>query len=223
MNNKLIIFGAGKISEVVSFYINSERLYDICAYVIEDEFIDKKSFLGKPIIGLSEVLEKFPANIYKCLVAVGYQKNNKFRRDKFDFFKHNGYNFASYISKKINSEFKFGENVIIMDDAIIQPHVSIGNNVFIWGGAMVGHHSKVEDNCWITGGSMIGGSSTIGNSTFLGMGSVVGHEIIIKKNCFVGASALITKNLNENSVVITSDSTTHRLSTDQFLKISKML
>ena len=39
MNNKLIIFGAGKISEVVSFYINSERLYDICAYVIEDEFI----------------------------------------------------------------------------------------------------------------------------------------------------------------------------------------
>ena len=55
------------------------------------------------------------------------------------------------------------------------------------------------------------------------MGSVVGHEIIIKKNCFVGASALITKNLNENSVVISSDSTTHRLSTDQFLKISKML
>mgnify|MGYP006095176227 CR=1 FL=1 len=222
MKNKLIIFGAGKISEVVSNYFNNDNTYQICAYVVDNEFKSSTSFLGKPLVSENNIIENYPPSEYNCFIAVGYQMNNSFRRNKYEYFKKLGYSFANYISSDIYVDIEVGENIFIMDHAIVQPKVKVGSNVFIWGGAMVGHHSVLEDNCWVTGGSLIGGSSKIGNSCFLGMGSVIGHEVSIGKNSFIGASTLTTKNLNENSVVVKQDNQIHRLNTSQFIKISKL-
>lgn len=222
MRDKIIIFGAGKISEVISTYLMLEDIFEISAYVVDSEFKKSENFFGKPLISTEDAIKIYSPIKYKCFIALGYQNNNSLRREKYDFFKRKGYEFVSYIDKKIKIDFEIGENVFLMDNTIIQPKVKIGNNVFIWGGAMVGHHSNLEDNCWITGGAMIGGSSVIGNSSFLGMGSTVGHEIIIGKNCFLGANILVSKNLPDDSVIIQSDTDILRLNTNQFLKITKL-
>tara|TARA_B110000211_G_C13569185_1_gene331243 strand:- start:212 stop:442 length:231 start_codon:yes stop_codon:yes gene_type:complete len=55
MKKKLLIFGSHEISELATFYFNKENKYNIEGYVLDDEYIDKDSFLDKPLIPYSEV------------------------------------------------------------------------------------------------------------------------------------------------------------------------
>lgn len=222
MKDKIIIFGAGKISEVISTYLKLDDEFEICAYVVDAKYLESETFLDRPLISEEEAFKKYSPKQYKCFIALGYHNNNLLRKEKFELFKNKGYRFVNYIDKKIRIDVEVGENVFIMDDALIQPKVKIGNNVFIFGGAMVGHHSNIKDNCWITGGALIGGSVIIGDSTFLAMGTTVAHETHVGKNCFLGANILVSKNLPDNSVVIKSDTDILRLNTEQFLKITKL-
>jgi UDP-3-O-[3-hydroxymyristoyl] glucosamine N-acyltransferase len=98
--------------------------------------------------------------------------------------------------------------------------VQIGNNVFIWNGAMVGHHSIIEDNCWLTSSCNISGNVHVGSNTFIAVNGTVGHSVTIGSNCFLGANSLVTKNLEENKVVIVESSKPLRLNSEQFLRMS---
>ena len=222
MKDKIIIFGAGKISEVISAYFLLDNKFEICAYAVDANYKKSEIFLGKPLITEQEAINNYSPKDYSFFIALGYHNNNKLRKEKYQFFKSKGYRFVNYIDKKIRIDIEVGENVFLMDDVLLQPKVKIGNNVFIFGGAMVGHHSIIKDNCWITGGALIGGSVFIGDSTFLAMGTTVGHETQIGKNCFLGANILVSKNLPDNSVVIKPDTDILRLNTEQFLKITKL-
>lgn len=220
MKKQLIIFGAGKIAEAITYYFERDSNYTIVAYVIDDAYAVKSEFLGKPLIKLSKVKEHYPPSAYNAFIAVGYQGINSFRTDKVNFFKSAGYNLVSYISPQIKSNFTIGENSIVMDNSAIQPCVTIGNNVFVWGGTMIGHHAIIEDNCWLTGGSLIGGISTIGNGTFIGLGAIIGNEIKIGEKCMIGAATLIVKSLKDKSVLLEPSSELHRLNSEQFTRMS---
>ena len=220
MKKQLIIFGAGKIAEAVSYYFERDSEYTIVAYVVDDVFVTKDSFLDKPLIKLSEVEEKYATNDYAIFVATGYQGINKLRSDKYEYFKNAGYQFASYVSPYVKSDCTIGENSIIMDNAIVQPCVTFGNNVFVWGGAMVGHHAIIEDNCWLTGGCLIGGITKLGNSTFVGLGAAIGNEVNIGSQCMIGANTLTTKSLKEKTVLLIEPTAPHRLNSSQFTRMS---
>jgi sugar O-acyltransferase (sialic acid O-acetyltransferase NeuD family) len=220
LKTKLIIFGAGKISESISYYFNRDSEYQIEAYVVDDIFASKTSFLEKPLVKLSEVEQKYPASEYKVFVATGYQGINKLRSSKFDFFKSKGYSFASYISPHVPGDFIIGENSIIMDNTTIQPCVKIGNNVLVWGGALIGHHADIKDHCWLTGGCLVGGIVTLGERTFVGLGAVLGNEIVVGPDCMIGASTLSTTNIEEGTVLLVGSTEAHRLNSAQFSRMS---
>ena len=220
MKKQLIIFGAGKIAEAVSYYFNRDSDYKIKAYVVDDLFATTDSFLEKPLIKLSEVQKKYPPNEYLVFVATGYQGMNKLRTLKYEHFKNIGYEFVSYISPYVKSNFTMGENSIIMDNAIVQPCVKFGNNVFVWGGAMVGHHAIIEDNCWLTGGCLIGGITKLGKSSFVGLGATIGNEVQIGQDCMIGANTLTTKSLKEKTVLLIEPTEAHRLNSSQFTRMS---
>ncbi|WP_347175253.1 acetyltransferase [Polaribacter uvawellassae] len=220
MKKQLIIFGAGKIAEAVSYYFNRDSEYNIVAYVVDDVFITTENFLEKPLVKLSEIDKKYPATEFYAFVATGYQGINELRTTKYEFLKKLKYTFASYVSPYVKGDFKFGENTIIMDNAVIQPFANFGNNVFVWGGAMIGHHATIEDNCWLTGGCLIGGITKIGNSTFVGLGASIGNEINIGAECMIGAGTLTTKSLKDKSVLIKEPTAIHRLNATQFKRMS---
>jgi sugar O-acyltransferase (sialic acid O-acetyltransferase NeuD family) len=216
----LVIFGAGKIAEAVSYFFNRDSEFEIHAYVIDDIFIKGDKFLNKPLIKFSSLLELFSPNYFTIFVAVGYQDMNKFRSDKFHYFRNNGYKFASYKSPYAQGEFICGENTIVMDGAIIQPFVTFGDNVFVWGGAMVGHHSVIYNHSWLSGGCLIGGSTKIGESSFIGMGTIVGHEVVTGKECMLGAGTLIIKSIGDYSVFLRQQDQIFRLNSSQFIRMS---
>ncbi|PJA06099.1 MAG: hypothetical protein COX71_03320 [Flavobacteriales bacterium CG_4_10_14_0_2_um_filter_35_18] len=220
MKKELIIFGAGKIAEVITYFFERDSEYQIVAYVIDDVYVNQDTYLGKPLIKLSEVVERYAPSRYTIFVATGYQGMNQLRSSKYDYFKENGYSCASYISPLVKGNFTIGENTIIMDGAMIQPCATFRNNVFVWGGAMVGHHAVVEDHCWLTGGCLVGGVTRIGKNTFVGLGAIVGHEVIVGEKCMLGAATLTIKSIGDGVVLIEAHTEPHRLNSDQFIRMS---
>lgn len=216
----LIIFGTGKIAEAVSYYFNRDSEYEIHAYVVDDVFATVDTFLNKPIVKFSMVLEYYSPENYTIFVAVGYQGMNKLRRDKFTYFKDKGYLFGSYRSPFVQGDFTCGENTIIMDGVMIQPLVTFGSNVFVWGGAMIGHHTVVNNHCWLTGGCLIGGSVNIGEASFIGMGAVIGQEVKIGIECMLGAGSLTIRSISDKAVIIEQQTEIHRLNSLQFTRMS---
>lgn len=220
MKKGLIIFGGGKIAEAVTYYFNRDSDYQIEAYVVDDIYAKTEVYLGKPLIKLSIVTQCYPADRFEVFVATGYQGINQLRTAKYEYFKQNGYSFASYVSPLVIGNFSVGENTIIMDNSMIQPCVTFGNNVFVWSGAMVGHHAVIEDNCWLTGGCMIGGLTKVGRNTFVGLGAMAGHEVNIGEKCMLGAATLTTKSIGDGVVLIAPPTEPHRLNSDQFTRMS---
>lgn len=220
MQKDLIIFGTGKIAEACVYFFERDTDYNIVAYVIDDLYYKDTIFLGKPVVKLTEAIDKYPASDYVAFVAVGYQGINSLRTEKYTYFKSHGYKLASYISPLVKGNFTIGENTIVMDNAMIQPNVKFGNNVFVWGGCMVGHHATIKDNCWLTGGCLIGGSVELGQSTFIGMGAVLGQEVKVGEKCMIGAGTLTIKDIGNKSVIIAQPTELHRLNSDQFTRMS---
>ena len=220
MKKPLLIFGAGKISEAVSYYFERDSEFEIISYVVDDVFATKETFLNKPLIGLSAVENKYPAKDIYVFIATGYQGINSLRSEKYQYFKDAGYAFASYVSPYVKGDFSLGENSIIMDNAVIQPCVEFGNNVFIWGGAMVGHHAVIEDHCWLTGGCLIGGITKLGKSTYVGLGATRGNEVQVGEQCMIGASTLLIKSIKSKTVFLEPATEPHRLNSDQFTRMS---
>jgi len=220
MKKKLIIFGAGKIAEAVTYFFERDSEYSIEGYVCDDLFKKGDTYLGKPLTEISKVTELFPVDQYIVFVAVGYQGMNQLRASKYEYFKNLGYSFASYVSPFVKGNYTFGENTIIMDGAMIQPCAKFGNNVFVWGGSMIGHHAVIEDHCWLTGGCLIGGITSVGQNTFVGLGAMVGHEIKIGEKCMLGAGILTCKSIAAGTVLVAPNTEPHRLNSDQFTRMS---
>lgn len=216
----LLIFGTGKIAEAVSYYFNRDSEFEIHAYVVDDVFATNDTFLNKPVIKFSNLLEFCVPEKYTIFVAVGYQGMNKLRSEKFNYFKDKGYQFASYRSPYVQGDFEIGENTIVMDGAVIQPLARFGNNVFVWGGAMIGHHSVVNNHCWLTGGCLIGGSVNIGEASFIGMGAIVGQEVKTGIECMLGAGTLTIRSIDDKAVVVKQQTEIHRLNSAQFTRMS---
>lgn len=222
MEKGLIIFGIGKIAEVVHYYAKHECGYNVVAFCVDEEFKTVETFEGLPVTSFASVQQQYPADRFCMFVAVGYHDLNRLRETKCNESRSKGYQLVSIISPNANlpSNVITGWNCFIMPPAIVHPCVQIGNNVFIWSGAMVGHHSVIEDNCWLTSSCNVSGNVRLGANTFLAVNATVGHSVLIGKNCFLGANSLCTKNVEDERVVIAESSKPIRLTSTQFLRIS---
>jgi sugar O-acyltransferase (sialic acid O-acetyltransferase NeuD family) len=222
MNKNLILFGVGKIAEVVFYYCQRECGFKVEAFCVDEKYKTDKTFKGLPVVTFNEVQKFFPPSEFDMFIAVGYQDMNSLREKKCMEAIEKGYSLASVISPKTNlpENVTSGWNCFIMPPSFIHPCVKIKNNVFIFNGALVAHHSIIEDNCWLTSGCNISGNVQIGANTFIAVNATIGHSVNIGKKCFLGANTLVVKDLEDEKVVIQESSKPLRVSSSQFLKIS---
>lgn len=220
---EIIIFGTGKIAEVIYYYAHHECGFKIAAFTTDAAYLPVDGyFLEKRVVAFEEIVNHYPPDQYDMFVAIGYHDLNDLRKRKCIEAIEKGYLLISIVSEKssIPENVRYGFNCFIMPPAIIHPCVKISNNVFIWSGAMIGHHSIIEDHCWITSSANIGGNVKIGAETFVAMNATVSHSIAIGKGCFLGANTLVTNSMDDGQVVITESSKPIRLNSKQFLKFS---
>ena len=223
-HNKIILFGNGKIADVLFYYLKNHSEYEVAAITIDSDFINNsKSWNGLPLIPFDQIQSEFPCKDYKMFIALGYQDLNRLRESKFIDAKKKGYELISYIHPDagLPLDCKLGENCFVMQNSLIHPKVTLGNNVFVWSGAMIGHHSNIGDHCWLTSCCNVSGVVTMGNNCFLAVNSTIAHAVEVGNNCFIGANALVTKCTNDSEVYLENATQAFRLNSDQLLRLSK--
>ncbi len=221
---KLVIFGIGKIGQVVMHHFATDSDYTIAGFAVDKQYIPQGGmFEGLPVVAFDEVEKHFPPQAHDMFVAVGYQQLNGLRAARCAAARKKGYILPNYISSA-NRHIKspMGDNNFIMSGEPLQPRTKIGSGCFIWTNAIIGHHSHVGDYCWITSNVTIGGNCRIGDNCFLGLGATIGHEISIGACCLIGAGALITKDAPEGGVYIEAETQRFRLNSEQFLKMNTL-
>jgi len=219
----IVIFGVGKISDVIQYFMREDSNLKVSAFTVHSKYILESTFNGLPVVAYEDLLAKFPPQEYDMFVAVGYQEMNHLREQIMNELKTKGYQLISYVHPNSGApkDLSFGENCFVMNNVNIHPRVKLGDGVFVWSGAMIGHHSDIGDYSWITSSANIGGNVTIGSSCFLAMNSNISHGITIGNEVFLGSNVLVTQNLNNQATVIAENHKPIKFTSKQFLKFSK--
>lgn len=204
--DKVIVFGVGAISDVITYYIRRDCAYEICGYCLDKKYITEQNYNGLSVVDFEKVKEIYPPSEYKMAVLVGYQRMNKFREEHFLAAKEKGYTCISYISKNAACDTQeIGENNFILDMSIIQPFVKIGDNNIIWSGSHIGHHSRIGNNTFLAS-PKISGMVEIGDNSFIGVNVPLGDNLKIGKACVIGAGSVVLKNIPDGTILANQQS-----------------
>jgi sugar O-acyltransferase (sialic acid O-acetyltransferase NeuD family) len=222
MKKELVIFGIGKIAEVIYYYATAECGYKVAAFTVDAQYKTGDRFLGLPVVDFASVKEHYSPDRYDMFVGVGYHDLNRLRETKCREAEEIGYTLVSIVSPAANvpKNVSIGKNCFIMSPAIIHPCVEIGNNVFVWSGTIIGHHSTIKDNCWLTSGCNVSGNVTMGENTFIAINATIGHSVSVGKENFIGSNALVIKNTEDGQVLIAESTKPIKLNSRQFLRMS---
>jgi sugar O-acyltransferase (sialic acid O-acetyltransferase NeuD family) len=221
----VVIFGAGKIAQVLYHHILRDRTVDVAGFTCETPYVPANGeFDGRPLVDFASVTERFPPAQYDMLVGIGYHDLNRVRRRIYGEAINLGYDLASYVSSKagVGDWLRAGNNCIILDNASVEPGVELGNNVVLWSNVLVGHHTRIADHCWLAGHAVFGGSATLGEGSFVGLGAIVAQDVEIGPDSFLGAGAVVTKCAGPKSVFVAASTELFRLDSDRFMRITKM-
>lgn len=219
----VVIFGTGKIAEVILYFFTHHSEREVAACTVDREYYSASEWQGLQVVPFDEITTRFPPATHDLFVAMGYHDMNLDRATKCAQARELGYTLISYVHPEsgLPEDCVIGDNCFIMNQVHIHPRVRLGNNVFVWSGAMIGHHSSIGDNCWLTSCANISGVVTMGTNCFLAVNATVAHGIDIGHDCFIGANALITKSTQPGEVYLVENTKPFRLTSRQFLRMSK--
>src|SRR5262245_36888329 len=97
---KIVIFGIGKIAEVVLAYIGSDPELTIAGFTCDHAFMKGHEFCGLPLVAFEDVEKNFPPDQFAMMVAIGYHDLNRVRASRFEQAQKKGYRLASWISPR---------------------------------------------------------------------------------------------------------------------------
>jgi sugar O-acyltransferase (sialic acid O-acetyltransferase NeuD family) len=199
---KIIIFGAGDIARLAKYYFDTDSDYQVEAFCVDGAFKNAERFLDLPLLDFETIEKKFSPQTHSMFVALGYNKMNHVRADKYLAAKLKKYELISYISSRCSylSQYPAGDNCFILEDNTIQPYVKIGNNVTLWSGNHIGHDSIIHDHCFISSHVVVSGHCEVSSYCFLGVNSTLRNSIKIAEECIIGAGAIIMKDTQRGEI-----------------------
>ncbi len=192
---KLIIFGTDTLASLTLYQLQKVHGQAVAGFTVDDDYLTQTEFEGLPVVGFSELEKTFSAKSHDVILPLGYRRMNALRAERLIQVKQKNFRVGNFISKHacLLSDTDIGENVLIFEQAILQPYVKLGINIIIRSGANIGHHSSVGAHTFIASGAVTGGSVTIGEQCFIGLGAVIRDNINIADRCFIGAGAVVVK------------------------------
>jgi sugar O-acyltransferase (sialic acid O-acetyltransferase NeuD family) len=221
---QIVIFGAGKIAEVVHAYILDDPNLSVAGFTCDRAFMAGGEFHDLPVVPFEEVENVFPPANFGMLVAIGYQDLNRIRAERCRQAGEKGYRLVSWVSPRahVAGGCTVGENCVVMEGATLQPYACLGDDVFVWNGTVVGHHAIIGDHCWLPSNCTISSTVLVEPYCFLGVNAAIGHGVTIGARSIIGAGALITHSTAPDGVYVSPDTERFRLSSEQFMKIARI-
>ena len=222
---QIVIFGAGKIADVMHTYLLGDPACSVAGFTCDPAFMTGSEFRGLPLVSFEDVKAVFPPASFTMLVAIGYQDLNRVRAERCRQARQKGYRLLSWVSPSafVARGCTLGENCVVMEGAVLQPHAILGDDVFVWNGAVVGHHATIGDHCWLPSNCTISSAATVEPFCFLGVNAAIGHGVTIGPRSIIGAGTVITRSTAADGVYVAPDTERHRLSSDSFMKIARLI
>ena len=220
----LVVFGLGKISEVVSSLMDEEVGANILAYCCDRAHWPGPEWRGRPVLAFEDIEARFPPDRCAMLVAIGYHDLNRVREARCEAARAKGYRLASWISRDahVPASATIGENCVVMPGAMLQPFATLAEGVFLWHGAVVGHHARIGAHCWLASNCTVSSTTRIGARCFIGVNAAIGHELEIGADCMIGARALVTRDTERGGVYVEAETPRFRLDSDRFRRIARI-
>ncbi|RJQ37074.1 N-acetyltransferase [Candidatus Microgenomates bacterium] len=132
-----------------------------------------------------------------------------------------------YESVKIGKRFQTGHNAVIRENNIIGDDVVVGVNTYLGPNNKIGNKVKIHTSCFIEGVVLednviisphvvftndtyppckecvkdVGGAK-VSENTVIGANTTILPGIKIGSNCLIGAGSVVTKDIEDNSIVV---------------------
>lgn len=101
---------------------------------------------------------------------------------------------------QIGDDVEIGANSCIdrgtIDDTILEDKVKIDNLVHI------GHNCRIGSGALVVAGAIMCGSAKIGEKSYVAPGGIVKNQLKLGNGAFVGLGAVVTKNVEEDMLVV---------------------
>ena len=201
---KVVIFGNESTAHDCFYQAHHFSGYDVAGFTVDKAFMKDDRLFGLPVVAFDEVVRVFEPGQHLILIAVGYVKNNRIRKERYLQAKQMGYECFNLVSPNAihYPENLIGENCIIGHYTVISQSARIGHNVIIGSGGQIGHDVVIGDNCFLSSGVLISGSVNIGESCYLGAGCIIRNKVSIGNGSVIGAGAIVFENAKDHSVYL---------------------
>ena len=215
--NTLLIYGTSVIAELAYEYFTHDSPYEVAAFVVENAYRKDKEFLGLPVFPFEDIARTCPSSDFAMFIAIGSVQLN-YAREKFcRQAKERGYTLPSYVSTRAQvwPNVVYGENCLILPQAIVQPFVKLGHGVFLWDGSNIGHHTTIGDYAFIASAS-VSGLCSVGSRSFLGGGALVGDRVAIAEDNYIALGSVVHKSTKANGIYRGDPAKRHELDARTF-------
>jgi sugar O-acyltransferase (sialic acid O-acetyltransferase NeuD family) len=219
-DRRLVIVGDSAFAEVACEYFDHDSRYEVAAFAVEQAYLKRDELLGRPIVPLETLPERYPRETHDVYVAVVYTQLNRLRTRLMLAAKRAGYALASFVSPRafVWRNVRLGEHGFIFEDNVVQPFVTLGDNVVLWSGNHIGHHSRIGNNVFVSSHVVISGFCDVGDNCFLGVNAAVGNNIKIARDCWIGPGVVISKDTKEGEIHRAPESEVAKVSAPRFFK-----
>lgn len=200
---KVIIFGTEQFGEILYHYLNEEKKYEICGFVVDKKYKNIDVFCNLPVIEFETVENVFDPKEYGMFICIGYTQMNNIRELKVNEAKKKGYIILSYFHPSAIVLTKdLGIGNIVLEGAIIGPFCKIGDGNVFWSKSHIAHHTIVGNYNFFTISVAVAGNVLIGNNCFFGNNCTIKNNIEIKDRSLIGAACYVSEGTEEGRVYV---------------------
>lgn len=136
------------------------------------------------------------------VLAIGSPRGRKSVAEKME-----GYGAPEYATlvdpgAMLGKSVGINEGGIVCAGVVCTVAIKIGRHAIINLNSTIGHESVLGDFCTVAPGASISGNSNIGDLVEIGTGAKIREKITIATGSVVGMGSVLTKNVDENKVVV---------------------
>jgi len=174
---RILIYGAGRGSQMVAEILNSNLDYQVTGLIDDNPDLWGEMIAGLNVLGGKDAILNLwrEGGFDKVVISIATPATMHVRRELYFNLKNAGIAFANAIHSS----------------AIISPSAHLGENNVISAGVVIGTMAQIGDNNRISSHCTIEHHSLAGSHNFFGAHCVTGGAVVIKDNCVFGLGSII--------------------------------